>query len=68
MFWNCLDDVHGYLAALTPFVLDVFPFIYFLSVCLSRVSFLSLFLSLLFLLCFAMHFSFCPAVQKGKCE
>ena len=43
MFCNCLDNVHGFLAALTPSVFDVFPFVCFVSVCLCRVSsFLSL--------------------------
>ena len=36
---NCLDDVHGYLTAFNPSVLDVFPFVCVESVCL--VSLLS---------------------------
>jgi len=33
-----LGDVHEFIAPLTPFVLDMFPFVHFVSVCLYHVS------------------------------
>ena len=58
---NCLDDVHGYLAALNPSMLDVFPFVCFESVCLVSL-FVSLVMSVMSLLCFTFYF--CPECKR----